>query len=114
MDPEERIEALEREVKLLREHLAQLSTAYIHSSGADMAFQQATIALLASAPLDSALDFKLSVRLARVEAGIVHEGFAEGQLDGMQEALVTIQAAREEAHRPSAADASAGSAGAGA
>ena len=103
MTPEHRIEELEKKVAQLSEHLLQLNRAYIHSSGADMAFNQAVLALLTSTRPGGLLDAVLPDLLAGVEADAVFRG-SEDHLDGLQEAQVRIRIAREEAHRLSAAD----------
>jgi hypothetical protein len=99
MTPEERIQALEKDVAQLSQHLIQLNKAYLHSSGADMAFQQATLSLLTAAPPGGLLDAVLTECLAVVEADTVHRSMSEEQLDGLQEAQGMIKTAREEAQR---------------
>lgn len=97
MTPEERIQALEKDVAQLSEHLLQLNKAYLHSSGADIAFQQATLSLLTAAPTGGLLDEVLNGCLAAVEADAVHRSMSEEHLDGLQEAQGMINHARQDA-----------------
>lgn len=99
MTPEERIQALEKDVAQLFQHLRQLNQAYQHSSGADIAFQQATLSMLTAAPPGGLLDELLNGGLAAVEAGTVHQSMSEERLDGLQEAQGAINQAREDAQR---------------
>lgn len=99
MTPEERIHALEENVAQLSQHLRELNQAYQHSSGADMAFQQATLSLLTAAPPDGRLDEALNGRLAAAEADAVHRSMSEERVDGLQEAQEMINQAREDAQR---------------
>lgn len=99
MTPEERIQALEENVAQLSQHLRELNQAYQHSSGADMAFQQATLSMLTAAPPGGLLDEVLNGCLAAVEADAVHRSMSEERLDGLQEAQGMINQAREDAQR---------------
>lgn len=103
MTHEHRIEELEKKVTRLSEHLLQLNRAYTHSSGADIAFKQAVLALLTSTRPGGLLDAVLPDLLAGVEADAVFRG-SDDHLDGLQEAQGMIRTARKEAHRLSAAD----------
>ena len=99
MTPEQRIEALEKEVTQLRTDLATVVEAYSNSTGYDVAFRAAILAIMESAPPNEPLDRALKSSLARSEACLVGSVMIETHLEGMQEGQALIQAAREESAR---------------
>lgn len=93
MNPEERIAALERELKELRATLNEVASIFQHEGGSKRMFDAATLALIETHPNPGALAPALGRHLMQVEAGVVAQALAEEHLQGAQGAQSVLNTA---------------------
>lgn len=105
MTPEDRIEALEKEVGRLNARLDQAIKTIVEVTTGDRggarAFEQAVLSILTATPPNETLDKDLTDRLGVMEAYAVGEVKSEEHIDGMQLAIKQIVECRLDAVRRS-------------
>jgi uncharacterized coiled-coil protein SlyX len=96
MTPERRIEMLEKQLAEQGEQIKELTRMFIHSAGADSAYQTAVQSLLVAAGKNEALDSELSKRMFELEATTIAKALTEEQVEGFDDAQEVITEARQQ------------------
>lgn len=101
MDLEERVEALENDMRYLLAELKNFAKLYLEQSGESQAYRHAVLALVAH-PIYADNDLLRTVLrddMARTEALYVGEASSDEQVTGLQRAQNVIMLALEESRR---------------